>query len=467
MSQIFTVVLAVRSETLSTYCDRAVGADLTRWRSEQLARRVAAEYADCRADAASEVLPTALAGTGAVLGAALILYWVLPSWRRHRGRLIPAAWFDAAIGTGPVSTAPQQGRHRVWTAEEWTRRDRSERPRKTESEPRETLSEHLLRLTRQAGLLRSPCFVVDAGELSTGAVVFGRGGRHTVCLHIGLVIVRDRQPKLFEAVVLHELAHVRNGDVDITYVAVMLWRVFLLAVLLPCQALTCWLLLEERLRGEDEFFWADAQPDWTMVTTSALLVVMTYLDRADILRRRELVADLDAAAFGADPAMWRVAHPADTTRPAPVPGSGRGRWAVARRWFTTLWRTHPTWEQRYEALVRAETVNSGGTPLQFVLWFATGLVLPMAIVPAEVTHSAWLTRVLGYACFGLWAALFTLMLGREPEVLPRYGVWSHPRRAQVLYLRYATMSINRRLCVIAACISVLFVIDPIGRLSGG
>ena len=44
----------------------------------------------------------------------------------------------------------------------------------------------------------------------------------------------------FRAVVLHELAHLRNGGVDVTYATIALWRMFLVLALLPDLAsLTC------------------------------------------------------------------------------------------------------------------------------------------------------------------------------------------------------------------------------------
>lgn len=46
-----------------------------------------------------------------------------------------------------------------------------------------------------------------------------------------------RQPAAFEAVILHELAHIRNKDVNQTYLAIAIWRAFVLAALLPLAGL--------------------------------------------------------------------------------------------------------------------------------------------------------------------------------------------------------------------------------------
>ncbi|QXE38144.1 M48 family metalloprotease [Streptomyces sp. GMY02] len=459
------MVLALQAESLSMYCADVVGAEADMLRSAQSARAVLAEFDDCREKEASRALRTALSGTGVVLCTALVVYWTLPSWRRHRRRLIPAAQFGSGAPPEPVVLAPQQKWQRIWTAEEWHRREDGKKPENEAPGPRESLTEHLSRLTRQGGIRRPPSFVVDVGALSTGAVVFGRGGRHTVCLDIGLVILRDRQPKMFQAVVLHELAHLRNGDVDITYVALSLWRVYLSAVLLPCQAVACWLLMERHWQGEERIPWKDAEPDLAWVASSVLLTAMIYLTRADALRRRELVADLDAVAIGADPAMWHTAYRAEAVR-ATV-GPGHVRRAASRRWFTDLWRTHPTWKQRHETLVRSEIVDSGSTHALALLCCVAGLTsLQYALLPFAGDELDLLTRAILFASLILFISFSTMTL-KASETVPRAVAWYRHRRAMVVYFRFATMSMGRRLGVIAVCICCsLFAVEMIVRYSG-
>src|SRR5262249_22699663 len=74
----------------------------------------------------------------------------------------------------------------------------------------------ILRLVEElatvAGLTRVPRVVVDPAAASTGAVVLGSDRRPTVCLHGGLLARRHTDPEGFRAVLLHELAHIRNRD---------------------------------------------------------------------------------------------------------------------------------------------------------------------------------------------------------------------------------------------------------------
>jgi ABC-type histidine transport system ATPase subunit len=92
-------------------------------------------------------------------------------------------------------------------------------------------------LVEAAKLDPEPEFVIDEGRVTADAFVFGR---RTVCLHGGLVAIREADPSRFRAVVLHELAHIRSGDATITFAIVALWRAFLLVLLAPEAVLTGW-----------------------------------------------------------------------------------------------------------------------------------------------------------------------------------------------------------------------------------
>lgn len=191
-------------------------------------------------------------------------------------------------------------------------------------------------LVAKARLVRAPRFVVEPSATSAGAVVFGSNRRPVVCLQGGLLVLERREPARFEAVVLHELGHIRNRDVTITYITVALWRVFLGAVLLPY---TLWYgaVFLGWNRGA---FWTRDEP---FVVRSLILtvtmVVLVHLSRAEVLRSRELYADRAARQWGADPAGWSSAAPARPTLPARAIGA-----------FVELWRTHPNWELRRSAL---------------------------------------------------------------------------------------------------------------------
>lgn len=185
-------------------------------------------------------------------------------------------------------------------------------------------------LVTTAGLPRAPAFVVDPTAASTGAVVFGRNRKPVVSLHGGLLVRRVADPAGFRAVVLHELAHVHNRDITLTGATVALWRVFLALVLLPEVV---W-LGAQFVDGPSSPLWSSYLPGLARdIVLAVVLVLLVHLARADVLRTREVHADLTALRWGADRRGWEVAD----TR------SFGGA-------FTELWRTHPRGDMRRASL---------------------------------------------------------------------------------------------------------------------
>lgn len=185
-------------------------------------------------------------------------------------------------------------------------------------------------LVDTAGLTRPPAFVVDPAAMSTSALVFGRDRKPVVSLNGGLLVNRGSDPDGFRAVVLHELAHVRNRDVTLTYATVALWRAFLALVLLPGTLWLAWQLVA----GPSSELWSAYLPGITRgIVLAVVLVLLVHLARADVLRTREVHADLTALRWGADRRGWDVAD---------TPSFGGA--------FAELWRTHPRGDLRRASL---------------------------------------------------------------------------------------------------------------------
>ncbi|MEU6717115.1 M48 family metalloprotease [Nonomuraea sp. NPDC046802] len=315
-------------------------------------------------------------GVGTVAIATVVaVYWLLPVWRTRRSKVTPLDAMDVHGGLRPL----------------------------------------LDELVSIAGLTRQPRFVVDPGAASTaGAVAFGRWRGHTVCLDGGLVATSDTQRDRFRAVVLHELAHLRNGDIGVTYVTIALWRVFFVLVLLPWAAV-----------GLDILFFAgtpDARSQFAPFNThdrvlGGLIVLAVYLTRAGILRNREIYADLMAARWGASRKPWEV--------PAP---QRSGVWSRLFAGFVELWRTHPSWALRRTSLTDPKALFA----LERLPLFLTGLAadilvwhlgsLPYGLLPAKAVLVAGL--VVGIGGVALWrAVLYALLTGRPAPSGWPVGLW--------------------------------------------
>jgi Zn-dependent protease with chaperone function len=153
------------------------------------------------------------------------------------------------------------------------------------------------------------------------AFAFGRPGRRFVAVSGGAAVAAVKKPAAFDAVILHELAHVKNRDIDQTYLALAIWRAFVVAALLP---LVVTVIVTGDLGGWQRALWR-----------VAVLALIVYLLRNAVLRSREF--DADARARELDP----------QTQLGPVLAALPAR--AGRRTWQLGW-THPSAQARAAAL---------------------------------------------------------------------------------------------------------------------
>src|SRR5262245_36103087 len=177
-------------------------------RLEEMSHRDLALLKQCTAMGRPEVL-WKIGGMCVVMAVAAIFYFMYPAWKLRIGRLEPIS----------SSGLPEL--------------------------------EHELRgLVQTARLPDAPTFVWN--PLATGLpVVFGNRRRYYVALS-GSFIARCfcRDKGSFRAIMLHELAHIHNGDVSKTYLTMSLWLAFLTTALAPALSVVLWRLTALR--------WSDA-----------------------------------------------------------------------------------------------------------------------------------------------------------------------------------------------------------------
>ncbi|MFH0179101.1 hypothetical protein ACIA6D_10705 [Streptomyces cacaoi] len=158
------------------------------------------------------------------------------------------------------------------------------------------LMSRLADLTREAGLSRSPRFLLSCTSQADDAVAFGRTGRYYVCIDMGLAMHFRGDPARFRAIVLHELAHLRNRDVDIFGLTRALFFAFVPLSLLPLVA---------ALIGTPPGDVVDV--GWR----ATVLVALVFYGRLAVLRARECGADVRAASWRVTPE--ELFHAAPTT----------------------------------------------------------------------------------------------------------------------------------------------------------
>ncbi|GHJ45389.1 hypothetical protein Cs7R123_27310 [Catellatospora sp. TT07R-123] len=219
-----------------------------------------------------------------LFGGALAVYWLLPTWRIRRRGLV--------------------------------RLDRAGQPAE--------LLRTVEQLAEGAGV--SVRYLVNPLDERVSGVAFGHAGRRYIELKSGLLVLFKRDRAGFAAVVEHELGHVRNRDLDVSYLAVALWRTAVAMLLVAAV----W--FRENLGNEDE-------PFPPAVRYLVFMVLAAFLARNGVLRTREYHADAYAARtpegaaalarlLGGDtgrrsPGWLAAVHPRGPDRVAVVAGQRR------------------------------------------------------------------------------------------------------------------------------------------------
>ncbi|MBE8516071.1 M48 family metalloprotease [Amycolatopsis sp. H6(2020)] len=225
-------------------------------------------------------------------------------------------------------------------------------------------------IVRSSGVGRDVRFLCAAGDSRVGGAAFGSPWRRYVVLDGGLVPLAKDDPETFRAVVLHELAHVRNNDLGTTALAFATWRAFAGVTLLPFAYLVF------------------ANKQFTTLThgslTSAQLIpfsVLALVARNGVLHAREYLADSTAArwapgASGLDRLLSR-----DST--------------VSSR-VRVLFGFHPGPAHRRRALAESRPLWMIGLFDVFLLGALTGLVWPsvMFVVRGETLFDARVSAAL-------------------------------------------------------------------------
>jgi len=287
--------------------------------------------------------------------------------------------YEALYNSLPANTAPLQSSRTAWVIggvllllivagviywvyPVWKmRRDKLE-PLDAEDAPEIVI--YLAELCREAGLPSPPLFVVNPLNRTSTGLSFGRLGRYYIALNAGLVTKFYKDRPAFRAVVLHELAHLHNADVDKTYFSLAIGLAFLIAALVP-------LAISRLGRPLGDTF----NIGWRVLA----LPVLVYLTLSAVLRAREVYADVRASTWdGLAGGLSRV------LKGLPQPKGGRwGRYVAF----------HPDPHDRRRALSDTQHLFRMG----FWEAFGTGIAVTIAFQSVEnfIPTSVPFLRALG------------------------------------------------------------------------
>jgi hypothetical protein len=149
------------------------------------------------------------------------------------------------------------------------------------------LASALAELCCLAGLRHPPIFLLDPLNPAAGGLAFGHAWTKYVVLQAGLVVQFRTNRPYFQAVVLHELAHLRNGDVDKTFFSLSVWYAFVAVALAPLGLSLIIAAIREDAAGLA----------FSLAARAGLLTAIVLATLASLLRTREVYADLRAAQW--------------------------------------------------------------------------------------------------------------------------------------------------------------------------
>lgn len=225
----------------------------------------------------------------------------------------------------------------------------------------------LERLRQVADVRARVRFMVDLTDARVSGVTFGRLGRRHVMLSRGLLSRLHSDPEMCRAVVLHELGHVRNRDLDVSQLTVLLLRAYLSVFVVP------FFLLAAQQIGSASITMTGKISMWIQLGLLAVLIVVNH---HGVIRERELLADARAVEWGSVAGLSRLIETTLWTSPR------RGRMA-------RLLALHPDPRRRLEALTGTDGPGWAGPALMFAVGLTVGLtLLPTTLLGADVVQ-AW------------------------------------------------------------------------------
>jgi Zn-dependent protease with chaperone function len=243
------------------------------------------------------------------------------------------------------------------------------------------LSQELRALVARAGLRRPPLFLWNPLGVVPAGLAYGAFGRHRLAMSGALVVQFTAEPAVFRATVLHELAHLRNGDVTQAMLAVAVWRAFLATSLPP--------YLYVSVVDSNAFAGAFGLFQLTAITAVVLLT------RNAVLRAREFYADARVVTW--EPTSQGLARALE-------------RLEQSDGWMR-FGSVHPASARRLRLLERTDELFRFSTWDAFGLGAATGF---LAIVAAVVVSVGVLLAIGTFEKLSIPHVVFILLV---PSVL--------------------------------------------------
>jgi hypothetical protein len=235
-------------------------------------------------------------------------------------------------------------------------------------------------------------------------------------------VLLRKSPAMFRGAVLHEMAHIANGDVGRAYFAQSLWATMSILLLAP-TTLTIIGLFIGRLGQEALALTSGSGSDLIGLVTysvparalellqvAGLLALFTAI-RGSLLRTREIYADWRAGLWGAFEGLEAIFRQNQTSHKSSV--------------WSRLWRLHPAPDERLRLLKNPRSLFSISTDLPLLVGAVTGtsvsgflaltillanfMTIAQTLLGALLLQAGGLLAIAGYVLEILWSVLAALV----------------------------------------------------------
>jgi Zn-dependent protease with chaperone function len=244
----------------------------------------------CTAGYAPTLSVWSVVGVGLLLALCVACYGLLPWWRIR----ITRGWlpFYRSAGTRRWRLA------QPWWAPPW--RPQRMHPLEPADGLQRDVAARISELAARIGLTEPPRVLLNKYVPDTNARAFGHRRHGYVQVNLGLLLLLRVDRSGFDAIVLHELAHLRNRDTRPSHLTILIWRVFVAVALLPYLVA----LLDPGLVAypfdPGHGWFGFVAPDPHAVAAVGVLIALVFLSYRAVLRVRETHADATAATVDAE-----------------------------------------------------------------------------------------------------------------------------------------------------------------------
>jgi hypothetical protein len=240
------------------------------------------------------------------------------------------------------------------------------------------LNSYIVELSRQMNI-PPPKLYASKKCRHQNAKVFGIGKHKILKLDLGLILIRNRNPELFGAIIRHELSHIKNQDVSKGLFSRYLFLVTM-TLTVPFMIINCGIFLINIWYGIPRLLAASALANSLSYDIKLIiyniyaffrsllpflpLQLVMLAEYSAMIRSREYYADWQASIEGAKPALEHIFSHSENL-------SHEG-------FFRNIFRKHPTFAQRLSFLSNPASVVLNTSHMDIFLVSMTGYTVLLA-----------------------------------------------------------------------------------------